>query len=244
MFSTENRRHVCRVDSGRALIAMALAMLIALVAACSERETQTITPWLRVEVLRPRADDMIRIGRRAEVFEIRRGNRWRKVGVGNLSRFMVVEDGTAVLVDLNDGKGLQLLLPDESPRAIPASFGRMGAVSIPFPSAIDVLTTLNPRTLEVHRYDLSGKQLAHFTITVPDAYSDCRVTEGLIGYGMDRLPYASATCPMGSLQAKCLMVGPRGFVHAVPPAADWSECGTFGRSGVSLMQPAPFTLFH
>lgn len=232
-----------RPDSGGVLKRVGLAVLIAVLAACSKRETQTITSWLRVDVLRPRADDMIRVGRRAEVYEIHRGGRWRKLGVGNMSRYMVVGEGAAVLVDLNDRNGLQLLRPNEPPRAIPASFGRMGIVSVPFPSAIDVVVKEDPRRSEVYRYDLSGNQLAHFEISIPDAYSDCRIAEGLSGYGMDRVPYTTAHCS-GSQQAKCLMLGPRDFVYAVPPEGDWSECGNFGKSGISMMEAARFNVFQ
>ncbi|MGZ8866946.1 MAG: hypothetical protein ACXW2P_01285 [Thermoanaerobaculia bacterium] len=197
-----------------------------------------------MDVFRPRADDMIRVGRRAEVFEIQRGGRWRKLGVGSSSRYIVLGEGTAVLIDLNDRNGLQLIRPNEPARPIPASLGRMGVVYVPFPSAIDVVVTGNPRVTDVYRYGLSGNQLAHFKISVPDAYSDCRVGEALTGYGMDRVPYATADCRSGSPQAKCLMLGPRDFVYAVPPEGDWSECGSFGKAGISMMEPSRFTVFE
>lgn len=226
------------------LVRIGLAILIAVLAACSKREAQTITPWLRVDVLRPRADDMIRVGTRAEVFEIQRGGRWKKVGTGNYSRYMVLGEGDAVLVDLNDRNGLQLLRPNEPARAIPASFGRMGTVSVPFPSAIDVAVRENPHRADVYRFDLSGKQIARFEISVPDAYTDCRIAEAVGAYDMDRVPHTTADCTSGSQQAKCLMLGPRDFVYAVPPEGDWSDCGNFGKAGISVMEPAAFTLFQ
>ena len=228
----------------RVLVRIGLAILIAVLAACSKRESQTITPWLRVEVLRPKADDMIRIGTRAEVFEIQRGGRWKKLGTGNYSRYIILAEGDAVLVDLNDRNGLQLLRPNEPARAIPASFGRMGTVSVPFPSAIDVAVREDPHRADVYRFDLSGKQVAHFEIAVPDAYTDCRIGEGVGAYDMDRVPYTTADCTSGSTQAKCLMLGPRDFVYAVPPEGDWSDCGNFDKAGISVMEPAVFTLFQ
>lgn len=222
---------------------IALAVLVLIVAACSKRETQTITSWLRVEVLRPKADELIRVGRRAEIFEIQREGRWRRLGVGNMSRYMLAGDEDAVLVDLNDGKGLQLLRPNEPPRAIPASFGRMGTVYVPFPAAVDVVAKADPHRADVYRFDLSGNELAHFRISVPEAYSDCSVTEGLAGYGMDRVPYTTANCNADSPQAKCLILGAGDFLYAVPPEADWSECSNFGKAGISMMEPARFTVF-
>lgn len=223
---------------------VAMAVLIAVLAACSKRETQTITSWLRVDVIRPRADEMIRVGRRAEVFEIQSGGRWKKLGSGTFSRYLVVDEGAAVLVDLNDRNGLQLLRPNEPPRAIPASFGRAGTVSIPYPSAIDVVVRENPRRTDVYRYDLSGNQLAHFPITVPDAYSDCSADESIAGYDMKHVPYANGSCKMGSQQAKCLMLGPHDFVYAIRPDGEWSECGNFGKAGISLLEPMRFTVLE
>lgn len=226
------------------LTAIVMAVLMMVSAGCSKRETQTITPWLRVDVLRPRADDMIRVGRRAEIYEIRRGGRWKRLGSGTLSRYMILGEGEAVLVELNDGNGLRLISEDGTSRALPAAFGRMGTVYVPYPSAIDIVTTENPHQAGVYRYDLAGRQLAQFRLAIPDEYSDCKVSEGLAGYGMKYVPYMDAVCQMGSQQAKCLMLGPDDFVHVVDPEKDWSECGDFGKAGISMMEPAKFTLFN
>lgn len=225
---------------------VALAVLIVFVTACSKHETQTITPWLRVKVLRPRADDFIRVGRRAEIFEIKRGGRWRRLGVGNLSRYMVIDEETTVLVDLNDRNGLQLLQENKPPRAIPASFGRIGTVYVPLPSAIDVVAREEPGRTAVYRFDFSGKQLAHFRLSVPAAYSDCTAGEGIVAYGMGdaRFPYTTADCKSGSQQAKCLLLDPRGVVHAVPPEGEWSDCANFAKAGIQVTAPVPFTLFE
>ena len=222
----------------------AIGLLAATLGACSKHETQTITPWLRVDVAKPRADDFIRVGSRREVYEIKRDGRWRKFGTGNLSRYMVVGEDTAVLLDLNDGNGLQLLQPDQPPRAIPASFGRAGTVYVPFPSAIDVVVTEKPRRTDVYRFDLAGTQTAQFQFVIPEAYSDCGVGEGLSTYGNGSVPYISAFCKTGSQQAKCLILGPNGLVHAVSPDADWSECDNFGKAGISTIEPARFNTFQ
>ena len=147
-------------------------------------------------------------------------------------------------MQLNDGNGLQLLRPGESPRPVPASFGRMGTVHVAGASLIDVVTVETPREANVYRYDLSGKQVAQFRFVIPDAYSDCKLGEGLAAYGKDFVPYGVANCKMGSQQAKCLIVGPDGFVYAVPPEPDWSACGDFGKAGISTTEPASFTVFQ
>lgn len=222
----------------------AAALLLASLGACSKHETQTITPWLRVDVARPRADELIRVGSRREVYEIQRDGRWKRLGVGNTSGYIVLGDETAVLVQLNDGNGLQLLKPNEAPRPVPASFGRMGSVHVAGASLIDVVASQTPLEANVYRFDLSGTQVARFRFSIPDAYSDCNVGEGLVAYGNGWIPYTSANCKMGSQQARCLIVGPNGFVHAVPPEADWSECGNFGKAGISTIEPARFTVFQ
>lgn len=222
----------------------AAGLLVASLAACSKHETQTISSWLRVDVARPRADDLIRVGNKREVYEINRDGRWRRLGVGHSSAYMVLGDESAVLLQLNDGNGLQLVRPNESPRPVPASFGRMGTVHVAGASLIDVVASETPREANVYRHDLSGAQIAQFRLFIPDAYSDCRVGEGLAAYGKDFIPYTSANCKMDSQQAKCLIVGPNGFVYAVPPEADWSECGNFGKAGISTTEPARFTVFQ
>ena len=222
----------------------AVGLLVASLGACSKHETQTITSWLRVDVARPRADELIRVGNKREVYEINRDGRWKRLGVGHSSAYMVLDDETAVLVQLNDGNGLQLLSPNELPRPVPASFGRMGTVHVAGASLIDVVASQTPREANVYRHDLSGTQIAQFRLFIPDAYSDCSVSEGLAAYGKDFIPYTSANCKMGSQQAKCLIVGPNGFVYAVPPEADWSECGNFGKAGISTTEPARFTVFQ
>jgi hypothetical protein len=186
---------------------------------------------------------LIRVGNRREVYEIKRGGRWKRLGVGNSSGYMVLGDETAVLVQLNDGKGLQLLFPNEPPRPVPASFGRSGSVYVAGASLIDVVARETPLEVNVYRFDLSGKQVTQFRLAIPEAYSDCKVSEGLAAYGNGLTPYTSADCRMGSQQAKCLIVGPDGFVHAVSPESDWSECGNFGRAGISTTEPARFTMF-
>lgn len=222
---------------------VAVALLVVALGACSKHETQTITSWLRVDVATPKADDFIRVGNRREVYEINRDGRWKRLGVGHSSAYMVLADETAVLLQLNDGKGLQLIRQNEPPRPIPAWFGRTGTVHVAGGSLIDVVATSPPREANVYRYDLSGSQVAHFQLLIPDAYSDCRVAEGITGYGKDFIPYMFVDCRMDSQQAKCLILGPDGFVYPVPPEADWSECGNFGKAGISTTEPARFTVF-
>ena len=221
-----------------------LAFLVSAMAACSKHETQTITSWLTVEVYRPRADEMIRVGSRREVYEIKRDGRWKTVGAGSRTSYLVLGEESAVLVQFHDGKGLQLLRPDRPPQPFPAAFGRAGTVQVAGSSLIDVTASETPREAVVYRFDLSGREIAQFRLSLPETYSDCKVAESVGAYGKDFVPYTTADCKMNSPQAKCLIVGPGNFVYALPPEGDWSDCGSYGKAGISTTEPARFTVFQ
>ena len=218
------------------------SLLVAL--ACTKRETQELTPWLRVHVLRPKTGDsgVIKLGTRAERYEVKRDGRWKKVGQGNYTAYMILGDETAALVNLADGQ--HLVRPDMPPRLVPSSLGRSGTV---FVSAdvrfIDVLTTASANRADIYRHGLDGKPVEHFEITIPEAYSDCPVGT-VAGYGRTQTPYVKAHCKDKSTQAKCVFAGPDGFVHAVPPEADSLRCDNISVSGYSIAHPAPFQLFQ
>ena len=221
-----------------------LALLVSAMAACSKHETQTITSWLTVEVYRPRADETIRVGSRREVYKIKREGRWKRLGAGSMTSYLVLGEESAALVQLNDGKGLQLLRPNQPPQPFPSSFGRTGTVQVAGSSLIDVTASGSPREAVVYRFDLSGREIAKFRLSLPETYSDCKVAESVGAYGRDFAPYTTADCKVSSPQAKCLIVGPDNFVYALPPEADWSDCGNYGKAGISTAEPARFTVFQ
>lgn len=83
---SDDRRGALNFQRVALRVARATALLlIASLGACSKHETQTPTSWLRIDVATPRADDMIRVGARREVYEINRDGRWKRVGIGHSS---------------------------------------------------------------------------------------------------------------------------------------------------------------
>ncbi len=102
-----------------------VAFTIALVAmsGCTKHEEREITPWLKVDIRRPvtGTSGVVSIGSREERFDIEIGGRWRKLGIGHGSTYMVLGEGKAALVELHDGSGLQLVRADAPPRQVPGS---------------------------------------------------------------------------------------------------------------------------
>ena len=218
---------------------------------CTKHEERYVTPWLKVEVRRPvtGTSDVIVLGSREEVFHAKVGDRWARLGTGHASRYMILADDRAALIDLHDGKGLQLVREDGAPRRVPKEFGRNGDVVVPPDTeAIDVFdcrvraTPAGCREAQIYRYDLAGMLLASFPVALPEKYSDCQLLS-ITGYDKERIPYVFAQCRMDSVQAKCVVVAPRKdalFVYAVGADQPWTECSDLSHAGVSLTEPEHF----
>jgi hypothetical protein len=229
----------------------AAAMLVIVLGGCTRHEERYLTPWLKVDISRPvtGTSGVVVLGSREEVFDAKVGGRWVRLGVGHGSSYMVLADDQAVLIDLHNGKGLQLVRGDASPRLVPQAFGRNGNVAVtPDREAIDVFecrihaTPAGCREVEIYRYDVAGTLLASFPVALPEAYSDCQQLR-IAGYDQQRIPYVFAQCRMDSVQAKCVVVAPRKdalFVYAVGADQPWIECSEFSRAGVSLTEPQNF----
>ena len=93
------------------------------------------TPWLRVDVVRPRADDFVRIGSSEERYEVKTGDRWQKLGIGHHSGYTILGEeaitATAAVVNLDTAK--LLVRPDASPLPLE------GAVYFPNAVSVDVM---------------------------------------------------------------------------------------------------------
>lgn len=236
----------------RAAVAM-LALIVC--GACTKHEERDVTPWLKVDVKRPSTgtSGMIVLGSSEEVFHAKVGDRWVRLGTGHASSYMTLADDRAVLIDLNDRKGLQLVREDAaaSPRPVREAFGRGGDVTVPpGGDVIDIFDCRVPATpagcreAQIYRYEVSGTLLASLPAALPEAYSDCQQL-GIKGYDKERIPYVYAQCESRSLQAKCVLVAPRKdglFVYAVGVEQPWIECSEFSRSGVSLTEPQHFVV--
>ena len=228
---------------------------VILFAACTQHEEREITPWMKVDVARPKGGDsgVITTGSKYENFSAKIGGRWVRLGTGHMSAYMLLADGQAVLFDLHDNKGVQLAREGSLPRRIPQEFGAAGEVTVtPDADSIDVLNCRVPaepagcREGDIERYDAGGTRLAAFPFAMPASYSDCQILS-IIGYDKDGAPFLASQCKMNSTQAKCVLVGARKdapFVYAVTPDRPWSECNDYPRSGVSLAKPMNYTVIQ
>ena len=238
----------------RAMAATAVLALL-LLGGCTKHEELLLTPWLKVDIARPvtGTNGVIVLGSREQTFYVRVGDRWVRLGTGPASSYMLLADDQAALVELNDGKGLQLVRGDAAPRSVPSAFGRNGDVSVlPGGEAIDVFecrvaaTPAGCREVQIDRYDLAGTPIATFPVVLPEAYSDCQQVR-INGYDRARIPYVFAQCGANSEQTKCVLAAPRRetlFVYAVGKDQPWSECSAFTKAGVSLVEPQKFTVLR
>lgn len=241
-----------RMISAIAAVAM-LAVLV--VGGCTKHEELFLTPWLKVDMARPvtGSDGVIVLGSREQVFHVRVGDRWVRLGTGHASSYMLLAEEQAALVELHDGKGLQLVRGDAAPRSVPAAFGRSGdVVVLPGGEAIDVFecrvaaTPAGCREVQVDRYDVAGTLLATFPVVLPEAYSDCQLVR-ITGYDKARIPYVFAQCSGNSAQARCVVAAPRRdtlFVYVVGADQPWAECSDLSHAGVSLREPERFTVLR
>jgi hypothetical protein len=224
--------------SGLALLAVALA-------ACTQHEERAPTPFLKFDIVRPTTGDsgVVVSGPKEEVAYVNRGGSWSKLGVGHGTGYMVLANGSAVLLDLHDGKGLQLVRSDGSVRPIPASLGRAGVVVVtPEPESIDVYQEENSREARIFRFDIKGTPLAEFSVSLPAEFSDCRLGH-IAGYDAKLLPYVIADCNFRSPQAGCVLLAPPDIVRAIPPER-FSDCSGSPPGRISLREPSTYVLFR
>lgn len=239
------------------LLCCALAAVLAVTAftACTKREQRYITSWLKVDIRRPvtGTSGVIVLGSRNEVFHANIAGRWKRLGVGHTSSYMILGEEQAVLLELNDGNGLQLVTQQAAPRPIRKWFAEGGeGVSVP-PGivAIDVFkcaVRAEPsgcRDVRIDRYNVDGTAMASFQTALPQTYSDCQQT-AIKGYDSAGIPYVISQCSQNSTQAKCILTAARPdgpFLYAVAPDRRWSECSEFPGAGVSLTDLQHFVVF-
>jgi hypothetical protein len=226
-----------------------------LLGACTKHEERHLTPWLKVDIARPRtgSSGVVVLGSTAEVFHVKSGRRWVRLGTGHSSSYMTLADEQAALVDLHDGKGLLLLRADRSPQSVSLAFGRSGDVVVPpGRDSIDIFgcrvvaAPAGCREAQIDRFDLDGQRLASFTIALPGTYSDCQILR-IDGYDNNLIPHAFAQCKVDSKQARCVILAPQDgapFLYAVGVDQPWRECSELSRAGVSLRKPEQFEVLR
>lgn len=238
----------------RRRIALAAVLVVIAGTACTKREQRHITSWLRVDIRRPvtGTSGVIVLGSRNEVFHANIAGRWKRLGVGHTSSYMVLGEEHAVLLELNDGKGLQLVTNHAAPRPIRQWFAEGGEdVSVPRGIvAIDVFRCVvrakpaGCRDVRIDRYGVDGTAMASFQTSLPQTYSDCQQT-AIKGYDGAGTPYVISQCSQNSTQAKCILTAARPdgpFLYPVSPDRPWSECSEFPGAGVSLTDRQHFVV--
>ena len=204
--------------SRKARLFVACALLLA---ACSKHDVQSPTPWLRVDVSRPRADEMIRIGSIEERYEVKVDGRWQRLGVGHRSGYRILGEealtASAAVVTLDDPRGTWLVRPDAAPQRLD------GELYFPNAMNIDVLQNSGSEA-RIDRYDATGKQIGSFAVSVPGAYSDCRIVS-IKGY-VEGIPHLDTACKPSSPQARCVLIaaGKEQVIYAVKPDQPQQDC--------------------
>lgn len=192
-----------------------------LLGSCSKHDVQYPTLWLRVDVARPRADELIRIGSSEERWEVKVGERWQKLGVGHHSRYVILGEeaitASAAVVSLDDPRGNVLVRPDSPPLRLD------GYVYFPNSVSVDVMKGTDHEA-QIDRYDATARKVGSFSVSVPAAYSDCRIN-GIRGYA-NGIPYVDTICNASSSQARCLVIaaGKEQVLHAVKPDQPAGDC--------------------
>lgn len=224
----------------------ATILLFIVFCGCAKHEVRYITPWLKIDIRAPAKGSRIVIGSSREIFYAKVRDEWVRLGTGHSSSYMSLAGDQAVLFDLHDGKGFQLVREGGAGQRV--SFGHKGTWSVlPDREAIDIFDCRVPATpagcreVDIYRYDVDGTLLATFPVALPDAYSNCQILK-IEGYDKEKIPYVFAQCRRDSADAaKCVLVAPRKdalFVHAVGADRPWIECSEFGRAGISLRAPS------
>ena len=221
-----------RAEAGRKarLIFFSLALLLC---ACSKHDVQYPTPWLRVDVSRPRSDALIRIGSAEERYEVKSAGGWQKLGVGHRSGYTILGEealtASAVVVYLDDPRGPVLVRSDAPPRRLE------GAVTFANAVSLDVMQN-SEHAAHIERYDAMRQQTTTFDLSIPDAYSDCRI-DRVLGYS-NEVPYVRATCEANSSGARCLLIaaGKPDGLYIVKAEQPQSDCD-FPQLRLSLSTP-------
>ena len=220
-----------RKKAGRKARLFVLSLL--LLAACSKHDVQYPTLWLRVDVARPRADGLIRIGSIEERWDVKVGDRWQKLGVGHRSGYAILGEeavtASAAIVMLDDPRGPVLARPDAEPLRL------RGEISFPNSMNFDLLQH-DGHEAHIDRYDATGKQAERFDIAVPSDYSDCTIV-GIRGY-LDGIPYLATACKPSSSQARCVLIGAAGtpVYYVVKPDQAPTDC-EFSQLHLTTYQP-------
>lgn len=207
--------------SENAQVARRLLICALLLGACSKHDVQYPTPWLRVDVMRPRADELIRVGSLEERYEVKVADRWQKLGVGHRSGYTILGEealtAPAALVNLDDPSSRLLVRSDAPPRCLRGDIYFANGVTV------DVLQK-SERRAHIDRYDALNNATTSFDVSIPDSYSDCQIN-GIKGYATGSVPYIEATCGASS-QARCLVIaaGKRQAVYAVKQEQPESDC--------------------
>lgn len=235
--------------------AVAAALSFLTLAACGRHDERELTGWLKVDIVRPAGgtSGVIVLGPREEVFRVRIGNRWKRLGSGHPSRYMVLFDQTkeihepysqpAALVDLNDRKGVQIVREgEETSRPVKEVFRSADHFSVPHSrSVIDFSTcrerapTGGCRDLQIDRYDLRGTLVKTFHVPLGETYPECHLLT-IRWYGKLETPIVDAQCARAS-DAQCLwlMPGNEGLVvRTVAKDRPPTECSDASGLKVSL----------
>jgi hypothetical protein len=201
---------------------------------CYKTEEKYPTSWMRVQVVSVKSGGIIG-GPRKDIYHVKIGRRWVRLGSGNYTGHSVLADGAVVLYDLSDNKGLHIIREGERKgRPVAEVFAPGHVRSVPYRDELDIFdcrVRAEPagcREVVIHRYDLEAKLLATFEIVRPEAYSDCQLLK-IEGYDRDYIPYVRGQCKMNSPQAKCVLMASRPdglFVHAVRPDEPWIRCSS------------------
>ena len=236
-------------------VAVSLGVVL-LLTGCSKHEEQSITDWLKVDVIRPvtGTSGVIVVGSRIEVYRVRNGSRWAVLGTGHSSRHMVLGEGKAVIIDLNDLKGEQIIYEgDPTLRSVRQVFGHNlqffvapGRVAIDFYECTVPAKPAGCRGVNIYRHDLAGKLLETFRVDMKEQYPECQVFDAPRGFDSAGTPYLFSQCARESERVACLLVAPRKdglFIHAVSKDHA-SQCADFPGLGVSLRGLELFEFFH
>jgi hypothetical protein len=233
--------------------------------ACARHEERELTAWLKVEITRPATgtSGVLVVGSNEEVFHARVGNRWQRLGSGHPTRYLLLNDPNkeyyekdaqaAALVDLNDGKGVQVVRAGQRElRPLADAFGSAGDPAVP-PSrtAVDLVECRERaipagcRDLRIRRYDPGGTLIKTFDVPLAETYPECQLL-GIRWYDSREDPIISAQCGR-SESVRCLWLIPRDeglVVRAVGADRPPRECSESPGLNVALSNVERFEVLQ